>query len=118
MIQWLGWKGPFKAMYSNSPAMSRDIFSYILLARAPSNLIVKVIPSVISPQHRRKGRRAIFHRVCILTREDIENHMPTFKQEIGCVFTGSVNPDTPKLYKSCCQASYQTAQLLVEHIWT
>lgn len=32
-----------------------------------------------------------------LTQEDIENHMPTFKQETVCVFTGSVNPDTPTL---------------------
>ena len=38
----LGWKGPLKVIYSNSPEMSRDIFNQITLLRAPSSLALKV----------------------------------------------------------------------------
>ena len=34
----LGWEGPLKAIQPNPPAMSRDIFSWTRLLRAPSNL--------------------------------------------------------------------------------
>jgi len=34
----LGWKGPSEAIQPNSPAVSRDIFTWIGSLRAPSNL--------------------------------------------------------------------------------
>jgi len=38
----LSWKGPLKAICSNSLAMNRDTYSYISLVRAPSSLTLGV----------------------------------------------------------------------------
>jgi len=45
----LGWKGPFKAISSNPPAISRDIFNWIGLLRAPSNMAWDVSRDGASP---------------------------------------------------------------------
>jgi len=37
-----GWKGPLKVIYFNPPTMSRDIYHYIRLLRALSNLTLNV----------------------------------------------------------------------------
>jgi len=38
----LGWKGPLEVIQPNTPAVSRDIFNYTRLLRAPSNLALNV----------------------------------------------------------------------------
>jgi len=38
----LGWKGPLKAIQSNHPAVSRDIYHSVRLLRAPSSLTLNV----------------------------------------------------------------------------
>jgi len=39
----LGWKGPLVAIQPNPPAVSRDIFTWIRLLRAPSSLAWNVL---------------------------------------------------------------------------
>ena len=38
----LGWKGPFKGHLVQAPAMSRDLFNWIMLLRVPSNLALNI----------------------------------------------------------------------------
>lgn len=37
-----GWKGPSKTIFSSPPAMDKDIFHYIRLLKAPSNLPLNI----------------------------------------------------------------------------
>jgi len=45
----LSWKAPLKDIWTNSPAMNRDTYSWIRVLRTPSSLTLNVSTSAISP---------------------------------------------------------------------